>query len=217
MYKFVVALLILCFVSLISAQTGCCLPQVWEGEITGFLRTSNLHFNEYLYYDYLHQAIRGDVFQSQGNKTIAYSIIENYGDNTIFEILPTGECYYQNFTFVMEEICIPNGIRSIKSYIGGPNTSGNGQNGLGVVSYEIQNGNKDFDFSIVSEEDCAPISGVFIERHKQYFSLEWEVNYFNVKKGIRDPFVFKPPIGCVYVPPGEIKYLEVIKDLNMNN
>jgi len=49
---------------------------------------------------------------------------------------------------------------------------------------------------LVSEEHCFPISGAFFEHHKNVYTFDADIHFYDVRHGIGNPMVWELPESC---------------------
>mmetsp|Transcript_10088 Transcript_10088/g.15942 ORF Transcript_10088/g.15942 Transcript_10088/m.15942 type:complete len:232 (-) Transcript_10088:12-707(-) len=184
-----------------SAQSqGCCTPDVWQGDISGFSRDLNLYWYEYTYYNWYQKSIRADIYENYDNKELVYSVLELFNAGQIYIIHPDGSCKYEETTSPGTQACVPSGGHRFPATIGG-----NLQTDL--FAFTSPKGSNITEFAM-TRSSCYPIFGMLLERQEQIFLGDWEITYFNLYGEIFDPFVFEAPLNCQLVQPGTILAFE---------
>jgi len=188
--------IILLAVSLVfvSCQWFCCTPTQWEGEAAGFSRRNNETFHEYISYDFANRRMRIDIFEriyeKDEIKRLSKTVIERevQGMTYIYDIFPNGTCFYHNPQHSVQQMCVRADFSHKYDYtIGGT---------LEVSLFVYQHDEYQEDL-VFTRQKCLPVSGYYMMHHeRQRPTLEFDVNFWNIQLGIRNPNIFNPPGNC---------------------
>jgi len=196
----ILALLLIAIAFVSSQHYECCSPPQWEGDSAGFSRRNNESFFEIISYDFANRRYRVDLYEHfhTDNRRIQKTIVEKevQGINYQYEIYPNGTCAYRHVTHNLLQVCVPSDhTRKYEFTIGGE---------LQAVLYFFQN-REFFQELVFTAKTCLPIRGFgFHHQNNERPHLDYEIHFWNIQLGIRNPNVFNTPGNCRHDPIEEV-------------
>jgi len=178
----------------VYGQNECCSPQQWEGDAAGFSRRNNETFFEYISYDFANRRVRADLYEriwfNHEIKIVQKTLIEKevQGVTYVYDIEKDGTCTYKQNDHEVRQMCVRSGYSHKYDYtIGGE---------LQATLYQYRQ--RDYDEEVeVASKTCIPIAGFVFNHHERHnWHMDFDIRFWNVQLGIRNPNVFNTPADC---------------------